>query len=176
VGLTAVIAAADLAAQGGGAAALDRGERAALHTGQALTGEERGGVRAHDVGELDRTASAPCAGARSTRGVGALEQLQRRRGGREMAVGEVEVAQRRADVAVTHEPLDRVHVDPGLEQVGGEGVAQRVDAPLLGDAGTGLGRAVDALRGDDRDRPLLTPVALADEQPVLGPITEPVAA
>ena len=53
---------------------------------------------------------------------------------------------------------------------------KRVDAALLGDAGACLSRAVDALRGDDRDRPFLAAVALADEQPVLGPVAEPVAA
>ena len=119
VGLAAVIAAADLTPQGGGAAALDRAQRAVLHPGQALTGEERRGVRAHDVGEFDLhrppRAMRGCVHGLESRGVGAFEQLQRRRGGREMAVGEMEVAQRRADVAVAHEPLDRVHVDAGFQ-------------------------------------------------------------
>ena len=44
-----------------------------------------------------------------------LEQLQGRRGGGQMPVGEMEVAQRRADVAVAHEALDRVHVDAGFQ-------------------------------------------------------------
>jgi hypothetical protein len=59
--------------------------------------------------------------------------------------------------------------------MGGEGVAKRMDAAVLGDAGARLGRAVDALRGDDGDRAFFAGAAPADEQPVLGAVTEPVA-
>ena len=46
-----------------------------------------------------------------------------------MPIGEMEVTQRRADVAVAHEPLDRVHVDAGLEKMSGEGVARAAWMP-----------------------------------------------
>ena len=60
-----------------------------------------------------------------------------------MLAREVKVPQRGADVAVAHQALDRVDVHPGLQQVGGEGVAQRVDAAVLGDAGARLGAVED---------------------------------
>lgn len=120
MGLAAMIAAADLATQGGGAAVRDRAQGAPLHPGQARGGDERRGVGAHDVGELDspRYRARPLRGSvheLPARALGAFEQLQRRGRGRQVSVGQVEVAQRRADVAVAHQPLDGVHVHARLQ-------------------------------------------------------------
>ena len=47
---------------------------------------------------------------------------------------------------VTHEPLNGVHIDSGLQQMRGKGMAQSVDAAVLGDAGSRLGGVDDLLR------------------------------
>jgi len=64
----------------------------------------------------------------------------------------MEVPHRRGDLAVAEEPLHGVQVDAGFEQVGGEGVAQGVDAALLLDAGAQLREGIDLLGDRDVDR------------------------
>ena len=58
---------------------------------------------------------------------------------------QVEVAQGGTDMAVTEQALNGVDVDTGFEQVGGEAVAQGMDAGRSGEAGTITGSPVDAL-------------------------------
>ena len=72
---------------------------------------------------------------------------------------------------MAQEPLDRVQIGPALEQVGREGVAQRVDAASLLYRRVALGSFVDALRAADRDR-LGAP--LRREEPQLRPGVTPV--
>ena len=59
---------------------------------------------------------------------------------------QMQVARRGADVAVTQPLLQAVQIEAGLQQVGGIAVAQRVDAPLLGNACIRAGGTVPALR------------------------------
>ena len=47
----------------------------------------------------------------------------------------MEVAHRRADVAVSQQTLDGVDINAGFEQAGGESVPQGVDAAALGQTG-----------------------------------------
>src|SRR6266851_3728637 len=107
-----------------------------------MRGAKRRAVPAHDVGELDlATARARLwrvQGGLPGGDVGALQQFQRRRGLRQVLARQMEVAQRRADVAVAEEPLDGVDVDPGFKEMRGEGVAQRMDTSLLDDSGACL--------------------------------------
>ena len=57
----------------------------------------------------------------------------------------MEVAHRRAHMAVTEQTLDGVDVDPGFEQMRGERMAQRVNATAAGNAGSLAGSVIHAL-------------------------------
>jgi hypothetical protein len=59
---------------------------------------------------------------------------------------QVQVLPRGADMAVAEQLLDGEQVHWAFEQVGGETMAQRVDAPALGDPGTLACTAVGTLR------------------------------
>ncbi len=63
------------------------------------------------------------------------------------------VACRRRDRLVAEQPLNRVQVDPGFEQMRREGVPQRVDAPRLGDPRPTLRQGVRALEPGRIQRP-----------------------
>jgi hypothetical protein len=54
---------------------------------------------------------------------------------------DVGVAGRGLDVSVTEEGLDQADIDPGLEEVGREGVPERVEGDLSGDSGPPDGSA-----------------------------------
>ena len=66
-------------------------------------------------------------------------------------------------MVVTEPLLQAVQIDTRFEQVGGVGMAQRMDASTLGDAGVRAGCAVPALGGLDVHRP--RGVARGAEQP-----------
>jgi hypothetical protein len=51
------------------------------------------------------------------------EQIERRSGAGQARAGQMEVAHRRAHMAVTEQTLDGVDVDPGFEQMRGERMA-----------------------------------------------------
>ena len=76
-----------------------------------------------------------------------IQQFQRRGGIGQVLARQVKVPCGRTQVAVTHEPLDGVHVDPAFQHVRGKGMAQRVDAAALADASLVLGTMKDAVHG-----------------------------
>ena len=78
----------------------------------------------------------------------------------------MQVALRGRQVAVAQELRERGQIDAGLEQMGGEGVAQRVDAARLGDTSPVAGTVVPTLRTADVER--LGGVGGAREQPDAG--------
>ncbi len=59
----------------------------------------------------------------------------------------MEVAHGGADMAVAEQALDGVDVDTGFEQMGGEAVAQGMDAAAVFDAGRATGGMVEAMGG-----------------------------
>lgn len=65
----------------------------------------------------------------------------------------MKVAQRAPDAAMTQKPLDGVEIDAVLQRMGSEGMAQAVDAALLGDAALGLGGMRDTACGLAGDWP-----------------------
>jgi hypothetical protein len=70
-------------------------------------------------------------------------------------------------MAMAEECLDRGQIATGFEQVRGEGVAQRVDPALLGDARPELGHRVELLGDGDIDR--TRALAILKEPDVRGP-------
>ena len=148
-----------MAAEGGGAAGLDGAHGAALGAGQPMGLPIRRAMGAEDVGELHRGA-APGPAPRGGRAPGAsggydagrLRQIQGRDGAEHAPLAEVEVAHRGGDVLVAEQELDGVQVAAGFQQVGGEGVAQGMDAALLADAGAQFRGGVDLLGDGDVDR------------------------
>src|SRR5687767_1594941 len=114
-------------------------------------------MRTDNVGQFylaaARARSARSHDRLSRLGWGRLEQLQRRGRSCQVLARKMEVAQRRADVAVAKQPLDGVDVHPGLEKMRGKGVAQRMNAACLDDAGTRLGSVVDPVHRFLADRP-----------------------
>ena len=68
-----------------------------------------------------------------------LQQIERRAGRHLRVAGQLNVASRRADVAVTEPPLNGVKVDAGFEEVRRERVAQPVNASGLRDPRPELG-------------------------------------
>ena len=102
-----------------------------------------------------------------------LQQIRARRDGKRAGLGQMQVTHRRADVAVAQQALDGAQIDPGFQQMGGEGMAQAVDADFLGDTGA-IARGVEpflGLAGIDGH------IGMAlREQPDLGPIGAPVKA
>ena len=86
----------------------------------------------------------------------------------------MQVALRGRQVAVAQELRERGQIDAGLQQMGGEGVAQRVDAARLGDTSPIAGTVVRTLRTADVERP--GGVGGAREQPVAGFADAPIDA
>jgi hypothetical protein len=72
---------------------------------------------------------------------------------------------------VAEEPLDRMQVSASFQQVGGEDMAQGMDAAPLADPRLELGRIVELLRGGGVHRALPIP---GREQPFGGPVLAPV--
>ena len=130
-------------AEDGGAAGRDRPERHVLDRREAVRPTIRVAVRPHDVRELQprtRRARPPCPSARRTRGQlcgGGANRASRSSGesGAHLRVPrQLQVARRRADVAVPEQPLNRVEVDAGFEQVRRKRVPQPVNPAGLRDA------------------------------------------
>ena len=131
------IAALDMAAERRGAARLDRGHRAVLHRNKAVRCLIRRAVACEDFGQfyLD-----PCriravrmrTHGLAARGIGPLQQIERRGGAGQVLLREVEVARRGGEIAVSQQALNGVHVLPRFEQVRGKGVTQSVDTALFG--------------------------------------------
>src|SRR5665647_3064948 len=67
---------------------------------------------------------------------------------------EVEIARRGAEGAMAEPPLDGVDVHAGFQQIRGEGVAQAVNPPELGDAGPSFRRRIRALNARRIQGPL----------------------
>ena len=86
----------------------------------------------------------------------------------------MKVAQRGTDMPVAHEPLNGVHIDSGFQQMRGKGMAQPVDAAVLGDAGSRLGGVEDLLRRGGANRLIGQP--RGGKQPQSWPVSRPVAA
>ena len=86
----------------------------------------------------------------------------------------MEVARSRGQVAVAQQALDGVDVDAGLEQMGGKGVAQTMDAALFADTGCFLGAVVDALGSAHIDRQIM--IACLGKQPSCRGLAHPVKA
>ena len=111
---------------------------------------ERADGEEEDLGEVDTTAPAGRRrprerrrGPHALRG-GGLGQVLGRARAEHAALAEVEVAHGRGDLAVAEEALDGVQIRPRLQQVSGVGMAQRVNAALLADAGAGWRAGGDA--------------------------------
>ena len=85
----------------------------------------------------------------------------------------MQVAHGGADMAVAEQALQRGQIDPGLQQVGGEGVSQAVDATFTSNAGSVAGGAVHALCHFDAHRAIAGGVG---KQPQARPAIMPVAA
>ena len=121
------VAGPQLTPERGRATALDRAQCPMLHARERLRGAKRRPVRANDVGELELPAALACClrehGVLRACATRCLQQFQRRRGIRQVLARQVKVAQRRANVAVAHQALDGVDIDPGLQQMRGKGVA-----------------------------------------------------
>src|SRR5262245_29238924 len=82
------------------------------------------------------------------------------------------VAHRGADVAMTHQALDRVQVDTALQQMRCESVAQSMNSARLGDSGAPLRGVEHLLYCGVADRIGSAPVG---EQPRVRLIQHPVA-
>ena len=74
-----------------------------------------------------------------------LQQVQRRRSTGQVLLREMEVTRGGAQAAMPEQTLDGVHISAGFEQMGGKGVAQRMNAARFGDAGAVLGGVEHAL-------------------------------
>jgi hypothetical protein len=129
-----------MAAEHGRAARRNGAHGATLRAAQRVGAPIRRAMGADDVGELDpagpRHADARGGGRRQghASGAGRLGQIQRRAGGEDAPRREVQIACGGREVAVAEQSLHRRQVASSLEQVGGEGVPERGDATLLGDA------------------------------------------
>jgi hypothetical protein len=148
-----------MATERGGTARLDGLHRAALRAGQPMGVAIRRAVGAEDVGDLHRgtlsRARRPGGRPRRTHRLGqaaGLGQIQGRAGAHEVPLNEMDVPHRRRDLAMAEQALHGVQVDARFEEVGGEGVAQGVDAALLADAGAELRQRIDLLSDRDVDR------------------------
>ena len=117
----AVITLQQLTPERGRTTRLDRVQRARLRATQSVRSAKRRTMPSYDVRQLElTTCRIRCMRMRAphrnleARGVGPIQQIQWRGSSRKVFVGQVKVAQRRADVAVAHESLDGVHIDPGF--------------------------------------------------------------
>src|SRR6267142_2587406 len=85
----------------------------------------------------------------------------------------MKVAHGGGDVTVSEKTLDCGEVGAGFKQVCGVGVAKRMDAAVLGDAGTELRSTIDSLCEGDVDRLRACPI---QEQPAPRRVRLPVLA
>jgi len=151
----------------------NRTQGAALGAAQRVGALIRRAMGADDVGELDPggalSADARGGGRRQGHdsGAGRLGQIQGRAGGEDATRCEVQVARGGGEVAVAQQGLHRGQIAAGFEEMGGEGVAERMDAALLGDAGAELRHRVELLGDGDVDR--TRALAIGEEPDVRGP-------
>ena len=115
-------------AERGGATAHQRVHDALLLGREPMGLPIGAGALAQDVGDLQRRADGRrwVGGMGHRSGSGAtreLQQVQWGRGGRELVLGQVQVAHGRADGTVPETALDDRQLHAGLEQAGGVGVA-----------------------------------------------------
>jgi hypothetical protein len=85
-------------------------------------------------------------------GAGRLGQIQGRAGGEDAPRRQVQVARGGGEVALPEQGLHRRQTAAGLEEMGGEGMPQGVDAARLGDARAELRQRVELLGDGDVDR------------------------
>jgi len=147
------IAPLDVPAEAGRATDLDGVHHREVRGRQGVVAAVRFAVQAEDVGDLParplgagwHVGTGGGHGSRLFHGlkVAGLEKVQRTRRGIQLLAGDLDVADGRANRIVAHEQLDRADVDARLQQVGGEAMAQRVNAALLVDSRSFLGLAVD---------------------------------
>jgi hypothetical protein len=125
-GRAAGIAGLDMAAQRGGATGEDGTPDLGLGRRKIVRGEIGRTVATQHLGQA--RAGWPTS-AQSGQGI---EQFERRGGAGEAALRQMQVAHGGADMAVPEQALDGVQIDAGFQQVGGEAVAQGVDAGGVG--------------------------------------------
>jgi hypothetical protein len=115
----------------------------------------RGG--ADDIGEFEARRTLPTHARGDGRGRGhdlrvrGFGEIEGRACGQDAPLGEMEVAGGGGEMAMAEQMLDRLQVTAGFEEVGGDGVAQRVDAALLADARPEFGQGVELLNDGDVD-------------------------
>ena len=102
-----------------------------------------------------------------------LQQVQGRRGGARLVVGEMQVAHGRADGAVPEAALNDVQLDPSLKEPGGIAMPQRVDPAGLVDPSLLLGSTVNVCWPMARHR---SAEKLVGEDPGLGTYAAPIIA
>ena len=152
--VSALIALFQVAAQGGGATAFDGSHDPLVFPRQGVLLPVGGAVLADDVGDLvgrprPGRAGVQDSGHGGTSGrwqVGEIEQVQRTLGRVQGLAGQVQVPGGGSDGGMAHQDLDGAQIDAGLEQVGGEAMAQHVDAAALADTGLGFGLIEDLAR------------------------------
>ena len=146
------IATLDMAAELLGTARLNRAHRPVLHRSEAVCGLIRRAVACEDLGQFElypcriRAVRMRAHRALETCSVRALQQIEWRGCFRQVRLRQMEIARRSVQAAVTHQPLNPMHVHARFQQMSGEGVAQPVNATILGNAGAVLGGAIDTLR------------------------------
>ena len=147
----ALLAAVEMAAEGGGAAAFEIAENAILLGREAMVLSKAPAVGAEDGGDLQARRTRWCVRMHDERclrvggrlvGIGGFadlgcDRIERRAGRGDQAGADVEVAGGGADVGVTEQHLDDAQIGAGLEAVGGERVAQSVWRDAFGDAAVG---------------------------------------
>ena len=94
--------------------------------------------------------------------IGDRQQVQRALGGSELAARNLQVPHGGQNGFMPHKELDSACINPGLQQMGGKGVAKRMDPADFMDAGLLFGRVEDLGSGDAVEGPVRL---LALEQP-----------
>ena len=90
-----------------------------------------------------------------------------------MVAAQVQVVRRGGQLAVAEDLLHRQDIDAGFEQVGGEGVPERVHRGRLANVGAAAHPLEQPLHSPRAQRPLLGGIG---EQPALGAVAPPVVA
>ena len=141
----AAIAGLDVTAERRSSAGLDRGHPPGLAGDWPMARPVGPAEASEDLCQL----GPPRPLGRAAQGSAAAqsELIQRRGGDHQPALAQVKLAQRCPDAAMAQQPLDRVKVGAGLQKMGGEGIAQAMQAATLGDAKLGLGGLESAPRG-----------------------------
>jgi hypothetical protein len=73
------------------------------------------------------------------------QEIERRGRAFQVALRQVEIAHRGGDVSMPQETLDAVEIDPGLQEMCGEGVPKSMDPALLPDPRLFFGVVIDLL-------------------------------